>query len=162
MPMPDDIAPQKPMKERDPFASVFFSVKECCEALGVLEEIHQLHSAMLKNSRSPDPLPVRREHVHVLVGMVRDSFCVRLANLFDKRRDVHSLKKYFKADEIDRLQKDPITSACIDARNKNICHLGKEYTKWPEVEAIVSSELKDLLERIKNGLMLARNPQSQA
>lgn len=47
--------------------------------------------------------------------------------------------------------------SCIQARHKNVAHFGKEYVKWPDVEQILSSNLPDLLERIKLGLILYRN-----
>lgn len=89
------------------------------------------------------------------MGTNRDAFCVRLANLFGKRRDVHSLKKYFHGEAIiDKLEKHPVTVASIDARNKNIGHLAKEYVKWPDINNILEPDFEELPESIKIGVLL--------
>ncbi len=112
---------------------------------------------MLASSINLEDFPIKRESIPILVGVVRDAFCVRLRSFFDKRDDVHSLTKYFQGPEITTLKTHPVTMSCIQARHKNVAHFGKEYVKWPDVEQILSSNLPDLLERIKLGLILYRN-----
>jgi hypothetical protein len=88
-----------------------------------------------------------------LLGITRDCFCIRLAYLFDKRKDTHSLRKDFKGEGIDKLQRHPMTVAALKARHNNIAHMGKEYVKWPDVDDILSSTLKSDLNNIRNGLL---------
>ena len=143
------------LKRRGAVQSVLFSLSECCDAFNVLNEVHKLHTAVISKPCIPNPLPVARELIPALVGVARDCFCVRIAVLFDQRTDVHSLKRYFEADEITRLEKHPITIACKKARNKNICHMDTKYAKWPDVEFIVSSDVGELLEKIKLGIIFS-------
>lgn len=139
-------------KERSPLQSVIFQLDECIDAFSVLEEINKIHKNMLA-SKTDAGLPMDRSLVVPLLGIVRDSFCTRLASLFDKRKDVHSLKKYFKGEAIDRLQNHPVTKASIDARHGNIAHLGKKYVQWPSVENILSSNIEEILKGIKLGVI---------
>ena len=145
-------------KERPLLQSVIFSLNECSAALAALGEINRLHTKIRGMSLSErENLILRPETVFALVGTARDCFCIRMANLFDKRKDIHSLKKYFRGDAIDKLEKHPITVAAIKARHKNIAHLGKEYIKWPDVDAILAAtDLKELLESIRIGILISR------
>jgi hypothetical protein len=145
-------------RERLPLQSVLFSLTQCSAALAALEEINRLHTAIRDmNLLERENLILRPETVIALVGTTRDSFCVRVANLFDKRKDIHSLKKYFHGDPIDKLEKHPITVAAIRARHNNIAHMGKAYTEWPDIDAILAAtDLKELLEGIRIGILLDR------
>ena len=147
-----------PQKERPVLQSVLFSLTECSAALAALEEINRLHAEIRgMNLLERENLVLRPETVVTLVGTTRDSFCVRIANLFDKRKDIHSLKKYFHGDAIDKLEKHPITVAAIKARHNNIAHMGKAYTKWPDIDAILAAtDLKELLESIRIGILINR------
>ncbi|MEI8339860.1 MAG: hypothetical protein WCF94_04345 [bacterium] len=147
---------------RPAFASVVFSINECISGFDTLSIIDKLH-------RKISGFDIKQRHkffselglfidpeidIGVLLGMVRDCFCVRLANLADKRKDVHSLRKYFKGKIIDDLFKHPIVCECISARNNNIAHLGKRYIKWPESEDITrAKDLRLILEMIKVSVM---------
>ncbi len=66
---------------------------------------------------------------------------------------MHSLKKYFKGEAIDALHEHPITQASIAARNGNIAHMGKEYVKWPGVDDILASDIRERLKGIKLGVL---------
>jgi hypothetical protein len=141
-------------KERPPLQSVLFLLDRAIEAFSALAEINRLHTEIrgLNNLRRENPV-LRPETVFILVGATRDYFCIRIANLFDKRKDIHSLKKYFHGDAIDKLEKHPITVAAIKARHNNIAHMGKAYTEWPDIDAILAAtDLKELLEGIRNGI----------
>jgi hypothetical protein len=150
--------PQVPQKERIPLQSVLFSLTECSAALAALDEINRLHTQIRRmNLLERENLILRPETVVTLVGATRDSFCVRIANLFDKRKDIHSLKKYFRGDAIDKLEKHPITVVATKARHNNIAHMGKAYTKWPDTDAILAAtDLKELLESIRIGILINR------
>ena len=142
------------MNERNLKQSVIFQIKECMDAFDVLKEVNIIYKDLFIapfNKR----LPFRRELVAPLLGVVRDDFSIRLACLFDKRKDVHSLKKYFKGLEINRLEKHPVTKDCVKARHGNIAHLGKKFVKWPEVENIINSNIRELLEMIYCGVLLS-------
>ncbi|MBU6431189.1 MAG: hypothetical protein KGJ58_02175 [Patescibacteria group bacterium] len=145
-------------KERLPLQSVLFSLTECSSALAALDEVNRLHIQIRgMNLLERENLVLRPEIVVTLVGGIRDCFCVRIANLFDKRKDIHSLKKYYKGDAIDKLEKHPIIVAAIKARHNNIAHIGKAYTKWPDIDAILAAtDLKDLLENIRIGILINR------
>jgi len=145
-------------KERLPLQSVLFSLTECSAALAALDEVNRLHTQIRgMNLLERGNLILRPETVLALVGTTRDSFCVRIANLFDKRKDIHSLKKYFHGDAIDNLEKHPITVAAIKARHNNIAHMGKAYTKWPDIDDILAAtDLKELLESIRIGILISR------
>jgi hypothetical protein len=73
------------------------------------------------------------------------------------RSDVHSLKKYFNGPAIVELEKNPVTVASIKARHGNIAHMGKKYVEWPEVDDILNSGLKNLLEGIRIGIIFDRS-----
>ena len=149
---------QQIKKERLPLQSVLFSLTECSAALAALEEINRLHTQIGgMNFLERENLILRPETVFALVGTARDSFCVRIANLFDKRKDIHSLKKYFSGDAIDKLEKHPITIVAIKARHNNIAHMGKAYIKWPDIDDILAAtDLKELLEGIRIGILINR------
>lgn len=149
---------QIPQKERPVLQSVLFSLAECSAALAALDDINRLHTQIrAMNLLERENLILRPETVLALVGTTRDSFCVRIANLFGKRKDIHSLKKYFRGDAIDKLEKHPITVAAIKARHNNIAHMGKAYTKWPDIDAILAStDLKELLDSIRIGILISR------
>lgn len=149
---------QVPKKERIPLQSVLFSLTECSAALAALDEVNRLHTQIRgMNLLERENLVLRPETVVTLVGGMRDCFCVRIANLFDKRKDIHSLKKYYKGDAIDKLEKHPIIVAAIKARHNNIAHIGKAYVKWPGIDAILAAtDLKDLLESIRTGILINR------
>ena len=145
-------------KERALLQSVIFSMNECCEALTALCEVNKLYKKVIEMSPGEKQNFILPPGIVVpLLGMARDCFCVRVANLFDKRKDVHSLKKYFHGDAIKKLEKHPIVVASIVARHNNICHMGKKYTKWPDIDNITDArDLKDLLESIKIGIIINR------
>jgi hypothetical protein len=145
-------------KERPALQTILFSVNEAISALSALAEVNKLHSEIRSmNLLQREGLVLRPETVITLVGATRDYFCVRIANLFDRRSDVHSLKKYFCGDAIGNLEKHPITLAAVAARHNNIAHVGKTYTKWPDIDDILmATDLKELLERIKLGILTNR------
>lgn len=145
-------------KERPRLQSVLFSLTECSAALTALDEVNRLHTQIRgMNLLERENLILRPETVLALVGTTRDSFCVRIANLFDKRKDIHSLKKYFHGEAIDKLEKHPITVAAIKTRHNNIAHMGKAYIKWPDIDAILAAtDLKELLESIRIGILINR------
>ncbi len=144
-------------KERGALQSVLFQLTECIDAFDVLRQVNVIHKAMLASKLGDATLPISREMVAPLVGIVRDSFCMRLAYLFDKRRDSHSLKKYFTGPAIDTVERHPLTRACVKARHGNIAHMGKSYTSWPDVDDILISGLRDTLESIKIGILINRH-----
>lgn len=139
-------------KERNYLQSVIFQLNECIDAFNTLNEINKIHENILASKPNKSFL-IDRSLIVPLVGIVRDSFCIRLTYLFDKRKDVHSLKKYFKFKEIDNLYNQPVTKDSIKARNGNIAHLGKKYIKWPSVETILSSNIQIMLNDIKIKIM---------
>ncbi len=145
-------------KERIPIQSILFSLTECLDALVALDEVNRLHTQIpIMNLLERESLNFRPEIMVTLVSVTRDCFCIRIANLFDNRKDTHSLKKYFHGDTVDKLEKHPITVAAIKARHNNIAHMGKAYTKWPEIDAIlVATDLRDLLESIRIGISINR------
>src|SRR3989339_1056586 len=149
---------QGQQKERPALQSILFSLNEVIAALSALAEINKLHAEIREmNSVQRENLVLRAETVVTLVGATRDYFCIRIANLFDKRKDIHSLKKYFRGDAIDKLEKHAITVAAIKARHNNIAHMGKIYTKWPEIDDILAAtDLKELLEGIRLGILINR------
>jgi len=144
-------------KERVPFQSVLFSVTECLAALTALGEINKLHAQVCEmNSLERENLILSPETIVTLVGTARDYFCIRIANLFDKRKDVHSLKKYFHGDVIGILEKHPITVAAIGARHNNIAHMGKAYTKWPDIDTVLAAtDLRELLKVVETDLSIS-------
>lgn len=144
-------------RKRPAFQSVTFMMNECCDAIQALEEIHRIHQQIIETGlEERHNLLFSQKTIHTMLGMARDCFCIRLANLFDKRKDAHSLKKYYKGEVIEKLEKHPITVAARNARNSNIAHMGKEYIKWPDIEDIISSNLKELLEGTRIALFLSR------
>ena len=149
---------QQIKKERLPLQSVLFSLTECSAALAALDEVNRLHTQIRgMNLLERENLILRPETVFALVGATRDCFCIRIANLFDKRKDIHSLKKYYRGDAIDKLEKHPITVAAIKARHNNIAHMGKAYTKWPDIDDILAAtDLKEMLESIRIGILINR------
>lgn len=144
--------------ERLPLQSVLFSLNEAIGALSALAETSKLLTEIRSmNLLQRENLILRPETVVTLVSATRDCFCVRITNLFDKRKDIHSLKKYYKGDAIDKLEKHPITIAAIKARHNNIAHMGKAYVKWPDIDAILAAtDLKELLESIRIGILINR------
>ncbi len=149
---------QVQQKERPALQSILFSLNEVIAASSALAEINKLHTEIRgMNLLQRENLILRPETVVTLVGATRDYFCIRIANLFDKRKNIHSLKKYFQGDAIDRLEKHSITVAAIKARHNNIAHMGKVYTKWPEIDDILAAtDLKELLESIRIGILVNR------
>lgn len=145
-------------KERPALQSILFSLNEVIAALSALAEINKLHTEICgMNLLQRENLILRPETVVTLVGATRDYFCIRIANLFDKRKDIHSLKKYFRGNAIDKLEKHLITVAAIKARHNNIAHMGKVYTKWPEINDILAAtDFKELLESIRIGILINR------
>lgn len=91
-----------------------------------------------------------------MIGAVRDHVCIRLRNLFDPRNDSYSLKEYYNKGITEQLKKHTVISSAIVAANKNIAHLDKEYTKWPSVEDLLASDVKEILEAIKFNILLTR------
>src|SRR5712692_2601094 len=149
--MPNDL------KKRPALQSVAFMIDECCDAMTALYEVNQLFLKIRKMNREErDNLPLRPEIVQKMLGIIMDQFCIRVRNLFDpsadKRGDPHSLKKYYRGELIEKLRTHPLTISCIKAANKNIAHLADEYTQWPQVDDILSSELKSWLEKIRMGI----------
>lgn len=144
--------------ERLPLQSVLFSIDEAISAFSALVEINKLHTEIrMMNNLQRENLVLQPETVLTLLVATRDYFCIRIANLFDKRKDVHSLKKYFRAEVIDKLEKHPITVVAIKARHNNIAHTGKAYTKWPDIDAILAAtDLKELLKSIRRGILRNR------
>lgn len=150
---------QQIKKERLPLQSVIFSLTECSAALVALEEINTLHTQIRGMSLlERENLILRPETVVTLVGATRDCFCIRITNLFDKRKDIHSLKKYYHGDTIDKLEKHPITVAAIKARHNNIAHMGKAYTEWPDInDVLAATDLKEMLESIEIDILIISN-----
>lgn len=149
---------QTQKKERVPLQSVLFSLTECSAALAALDDVNRLHAQIRgMNLLERENLILRPETVVALLGGMRDCFCIRIENLFDKRKDTHSLKKYYTGDAIDKLEKHPITVAAIKARHSNIAHMGKAYTKWPDIDDILAAtDLKELLESIRMSILINR------
>ena len=147
----------KAKNQRPAFQSVFFMLKECSDSIVVLEKINLMYKKMLVSSvKEREEFIFDQSTIIVLLGMTRDCFCIRFAYLFDKRKDVHSLKKYYGGPEIDRLENNKTALAIIEARHNKIAHLSKDYVKWPDVDGILSSGIKDSLENIQNGLLSLR------
>jgi hypothetical protein len=145
-------------KERIPKQSVLFLLDECISSLFALHEIYDLHEKIHRmNFKEKEKLILSPEVVTSLVGSARDYFCIRIANLFDQRKDVHSLVKYYNGDDIDALKNHPIVIAAIKARHNNIGHMGKKYTKWPNIDDVILAEdLRNLLKTIRVGVIFAR------
>ena len=145
-------------EERTPLQSIIFSIDECCDAWTALVEVNKIYKQFLgANQEDRKKLIPPSETIVALLGITRDAFCVRVANLLDKRKNINSLKNVFSGDVIKKLEKHPIVIASVAARHNNICHIGKKYTKWPEVDDIVNAkDLKELLEGIKNGVIISK------
>lgn len=143
---------------RPALPSVLFALDEGIATLAALGEVNRLHTHIREMSHQKSgEFALRPETIVTLVGATRDYFCIRLANLFDKRKDTHSLKRCFRGVAIDKLEKHPITVAAIKARHNNIAHMGKAYAKWPEVDEILAAaDLKELLEGIRIGILIDR------
>jgi hypothetical protein len=93
------------------------------------------------------------ETVVASITFTRDQLCVRLQNLFDTRNGIDSLVKNFNGPGITQLKNHPIVKKAITARHNNIGHITPVYTPWPEINEILNSDLKSLLESLKIGLM---------
>ena len=103
-------------------------------------------------------LSIKPETIRTLTCITRDHFCVRMANLFEKRKDVHSLIANYNGEAIEKLKKHPVVKVSIMARHHNIGHLSKKYVKWPSLEDIAkaSVEIRELIEGIKIGILFTR------
>lgn len=141
-------------KKRPTFQSVFFMINECIDAISVLEETNHVYKRMMEmGQKERDDFIFDQKTIISMLGVARDCFCIRLAYLFDKRKDVHSLKKHFAGNSIDELERHPMTIASIKARHNNIAHMSREFVKWPNVDEILSSDLKKSLEKIRDGIL---------
>ncbi|MEI6553654.1 MAG: hypothetical protein WCO09_03735 [bacterium] len=153
--MSDNKILSTPKKERVVLQSIVFLLDECINAFDALKELEGLRLKIGKMKiEERDSLILPAMTIHKLCGITRDQFCIRIANLFDKRKDVHSLKKYFKGNIIDTLEGHAVTKASIKARHSNIAHLSKAYVKWPEIDVILKSNIIEILETIQLGIII--------
>jgi len=143
------------IKQRPKMQSIVFMLNECCDSFDALIEINRLYSQMIKaSSEEKGRMVLSPEAIVKILGTTRDSFCIRLASLFDKRKDTYSIDKFFKGDIVDKLRDHQITVAAIMARHNNICHMGKKYIKWPDIEQIVNSNIGEMLKNIRISVLL--------
>ena len=141
-------------KERDPAQAVLFLIDRCIKTLNALEAINNLHSETGQLAPTKKDKILQHEVIFTLVSITRDSFCMYIANLFDIRRDVHSLKKHFTGPDIFLLEKHHITQQAISARHANIGHFSKSITKWPDIKDILAAtDLKELLLKIETAIL---------
>jgi hypothetical protein len=143
-------------KERPLVQSVLFSLNECCDIFDALCEINKFYKNIFNmNTKEREKLFLSQKTILTILSTTRDSFCVRITNLFDKRSDVHSLVNNFDGNAIEKLRIHPITIACTKARHNNIAHMGKKYTKWPNIDEITESiDLKKIIESIGTGILI--------
>lgn len=145
------------LAQRHPAQSVIFILQDCIDTLDSLRELVALHkSIILSGSDKITSLPLSPRLVPYMISAVRDHICIRLRNLFDPRNDSYSLKEYYTKSITDQLKKHSTISSAIIAANKNVAHLDKEYTKWPAVEDLLTSDIKEILEAIKLNILFTK------
>ena len=144
-------------KQRPALQSILFILKDCIDSFDSLKELDRFHKQiMLMKSEQREALPISSHLIPHIIGAVRDHFCIRLRNLVDPREDSYSLKEYYTEPQIKKLEGHPIMSSAIKAAKKNVAHIDKEYTQWPSVESILSSDIKEILETIRVSIWLTR------
>ncbi|MCR4314629.1 MAG: hypothetical protein NUV84_05290 [Candidatus Uhrbacteria bacterium] len=125
-----------------------YIVENCERAFDELQRLNaELHAA-----RAASDVDVG--HMGDMHRIVQDYLVVRVAGLFDKRADVISFAKWFSDDSsYKQIQKEEIIQDLIKTRHNFVAHNNQENINrnfFPDTEKILNSNLRPLLERLKN------------
>lgn len=92
-------------------------------------------------------------HLGAMNRMIQDYLIIRVGNLFDKTKGVVSFDKIFSGnkDYIKIKEEEEIIKYIMEQRNNFVAHTNIDFIKnsFPITEKIVSSNLKQLLEKMQ-------------
>lgn len=125
-------------------------VIENCEV--AIDELCRINEKLLAGMSLDSSVDVNK--LGAYNRMIQDYLIIRVAGLFDKDKRTISLANTFSDDSIfESARNEDIIKYILDTRNKFVAHSEEKWitdSNFPETNKICHSNLKEILERLKN------------